>query len=111
MTLIVIDAAIPSTMADEVSNGPRGTASTSPPSLTVREHVRHHRELVVERRVGPQELVDLVRDRALPPPLDEGVEQQLVTSNPDYHSSAPLPFPRTADQTLRTYHARATASG
>ena len=46
----------------------------------VREHVRHHRELVVKRCARPQEPVNLVGDRALLPPLHNRVEQQLVTA-------------------------------
>jgi hypothetical protein len=37
---------------------------------------RHHRNLVMQRRFGPKERVDLFRDRAFAEPLDERVEEQ-----------------------------------
>lgn len=46
---------------------------------TVREHVRHHRDLVVHRRIRPQKLVNLSINRPMSPPLHERVEQQLAT--------------------------------
>ena len=80
---MVIAAAIPS--ANDLSQNHTFALPCRLDMLTVGEHVGHHGELVMQRRVRPQELVDLVRDRALPPPLDERVEQQLVTPYPRTH--------------------------
>ena len=47
---------------------------------TIGEHIRHHGDFVVHRRVRPHEFVNLFVDRATSPPLYDGVEQQLATS-------------------------------
>lgn len=47
-------------------------------NAVVREYVRRqHADLVVERRVAPDEPVDLLRDGPAGEPADEGVEEQL----------------------------------
>ena len=48
--------------------------------LTVREHVRQGRELVMERCSTPDEPMDGDVDRTLSQPFGERVEQQLRTS-------------------------------
>ena len=47
----------------------------------VRERrTRHHSDLVVHWGLGPHEPFELLADRATAPPLDEGVEDDLVTA-------------------------------
>lgn len=47
---------------------------------TVRKHVRHHADLVVNRRSGPDERAELFRNRPLTPPLNHRVKDQLVAT-------------------------------
>jgi len=42
----------------------------------------HHRNLIMQRSLAPQELVDLAIDRALAPPLYNWIKQEPVDKRP-----------------------------
>ena len=44
------------------------------------EHVGHHADLVVHRRIGPQENAKLLGDGSVTPPVLEGIEDELVAT-------------------------------
>lgn len=70
-------AAIPSGNQAVVSEGRYNTRRGK---LTVREHVRRHADLVVYRSFRPYEDMELLVDGSLAPPLDDGVEDQLIAA-------------------------------
>ena len=43
-------------------------------------HTRHHSNLVMKRCFRPDKTTELGTDRSMTPPLDEGVEDDLVTA-------------------------------
>lgn len=44
------------------------------------EHVGHHADLVVHRRIGPQENTKLLGDGSVTPPILEWIEDKLVAT-------------------------------
>ena len=56
------------------------TTRSSPGPEKEPQRTSHHGDLVMQRRVRPQELVNLTGDRTTAEPLDERVEDKLIAS-------------------------------
>lgn len=78
MSAMVTEPAIPS----EVQHHRRQChfLSIMANTRTVGEHVGHHGDFVVHGCARPQELVNLMGDRAPAPPLHDRVKQQFATT-------------------------------
>lgn len=62
---------------DEVIHQAEHSTGCNP---VVREHIRHHTNLVVHRCVRPDEDPELLRNRSLTSLLDERVEEQFIAT-------------------------------